>query len=738
MKPKLVLEELQNMEYSDYLKVIKKEVKKAATLGRTEFVVLSDFKFKNDPAPHAVLVFGEFSGKLQKYYNKQRKERSAEKDFGRGVAYFEENVDGTTTIHLGLEAGKAKAAKIKKNGKKLFKKLGLDVNVYRGELQLDEADEDAISDEEEDSNSKAADALVQNERISKIQKQYIKLFQQVTQLTLPKLKAGTEVDSSDFDNCKQLYIFTEAYQREFETLTAAEKPEYQPTLEKVKANAEQIKKIYAKVKQLAMAQNPEEEDWTTVTKEDLHAVFEEVAALSSFPPLLEKELALEAEEPIAPTQIKQQIQAFEAAIETAANKAKAYEISEPKSFAALNTQIETWKLQLTEAKAKDEAFDAKRAAEQELLKQLQGKWGELEELQGHCDKLLAEKKASKELFNYEKAIVAELVESLGIRVAEIEVQPKRVKAALAADLQQATQDSQKLEAILQSYKVVPHPSGKDAYYDAYVQIDQTQPASVWMETIEKLNDWLTEQEGVKEKFEEKVSLEVVHLNQAYLYSLDDLTENDIKKVGKDLTLKTATIEEKKKALRKKNGYACKDTCEKMISNYNPSLKVKAFNIIDGSGYLSIAKENKSNIEELVDKDETKIESLESDALDYQETAKEAYNYIFENLNINKPLVVGVDHTYNTFVDQNGKIKSSSKNAGYNIDKTTDHFILIVGKGMENGVPYLEYLDPGTKDGGKNSANRLYPLWKNGNMYWYDPKAADWAGTYCLTTVSLFQ
>jgi len=114
----------------------------------------------------------------------------------------------------------------------------------------------------------------------------------------------------------------------------------------------------------------------------LHRAFEEVAALSSFPPLLEKELALEAEEPIAPTQIKQQIQAFEAAIETAVNKAKAFETSEPKSFAALNTQIGTWKLQLTEAKAKDEAFDAKRAAEQELLRQLQGKWGELEELQG--------------------------------------------------------------------------------------------------------------------------------------------------------------------------------------------------------------------------------------------------------------------------------------------------------------------------------------------------------------------
>lgn len=58
--------------------------------------------------------------------------------------------------------------------------------------------------------------------------------------------------------------------------------------------------------------------------------------------------------------------------------------------------------------------------------------------------------------------------------------------------------------------------------------------------------------------------------------------------------------------------------------------------------------------------------------------------------------------------------------------------------MENGVPYLEYLDPGTQMGTKSKDNRLYPLWKNGEMYWYDPKAADWAGTYCLTAVCLFK
>ena len=136
------------------------------------------------------MIFGEFSGKLQKFYNQQKKYRSSEKDFGRGVAYFEENVDGTTTLHLGIEAGKAKATRIKKNGKKIFKKLGLELNVYRGEGDLDNTSTEVISDEEEKANDLQVETLVKNEKIQKIQKQYINLFQQVTQLTLPKFKAS--------------------------------------------------------------------------------------------------------------------------------------------------------------------------------------------------------------------------------------------------------------------------------------------------------------------------------------------------------------------------------------------------------------------------------------------------------------------------------------------------------------------------------------------------------------------
>jgi hypothetical protein len=364
-------------------------------------------------------------------------------------------------------------------------------------------------------------------------------------------------------------------------------------------------------------------------------------------------------------------------------------------------------------------------------------------MEKHIQGFLAEKKSTQTLFNYEKSVLSELCESYGIQMLEIEAQTKRVKHALLSDFQNISAEKQKLEAILKSYKVVPHPSGKDKYYDAYVNIDQTKPASEWLESVHNLNEWLTEQEGVKEQFKEKVSLEVAYLNQAYLYSLDDLTENDIKRVGKNLTLKTATTDEKKEALAKKNGVACKDTCDRMIINYAKDknldiakFNIKNFNLLDSSGYISIAKEDKSKIEKIVTKEGMKVESLENDALNYEKSAEEAYQYIFDLLNTGKPLVVGVDLTFNT---KYGTTKSATTNAGYNNDKTTDHFIVIIGKGIENGVPFLEYLDPGTMKGIKSDSNRLYPLWKGNELFWYDPKASWLAdGTYCLTAVCLYE
>ena len=59
----------------------------------------------------------------------------------------------------------------------------------------------------------------------------------------------------------------------------------------------------------------------------------------------------------------------------------------------------------------------------------------------------------------------------------------------------------------------------------------------------------------------------------------------------------------------------------------------------------------------------------------------------------KPVMVGVTHTFG---------------AGYN-ERTTDHFLVIVGSGSYDGTKYYRYFDPGraqSKDG-TSSLNRMY-------------------------------
>ena len=69
-------------------------------------------------------------------------------------------------------------------------------------------------------------------------------------------------------------------------------------------------------------------------------------------------------------------------------------------------------------------------------------------------------------------------------------------------------------------------------------------------------------------------------------------------------------------------------------------------------------------------------------------------YIDKQLLAGKPTMLGVD---------NGAVES------YNADKTTEHFIVIVGKIVENGEVYYRYFDPGTHYGlkGYSENNRLH-------------------------------
>ena len=77
-------------------------------------------------------------------------------------------------------------------------------------------------------------------------------------------------------------------------------------------------------------------------------------------------------------------------------------------------------------------------------------------------------------------------------------------------------------------------------------------------------------------------------------------------------------------------------------------------------------------------------------------ARQGIERIESQLSQNKPVTVGVSY----------------KDANYNADGLTDHFVVITGKGQdENGKTYYTFNDPGTKHrslgSDKNVANRFY-------------------------------
>ncbi|RKH46804.1 LysM peptidoglycan-binding domain-containing protein [Corallococcus sp. AB050B] len=86
-------------------------------------------------------------------------------------------------------------------------------------------------------------------------------------------------------------------------------------------------------------------------------------------------------------------------------------------------------------------------------------------------------------------------------------------------------------------------------------------------------------------------------------------------------------------------------------------------------------------------------------------AAEGRNYIDKQLEAGKPVVVGVSH----------------KDASYNADGLTDHFVTITGRGVDDkGRTYYTFHDPGTTNASKgkdtNPNNRFYVDDKTGNMY----------------------
>lgn len=144
-------------------------------------------------------------------------------------------------------------------------------------------------------------------------------------------------------------------------------------------------------------------------------------------------------------------------------------------------------------------------------------------------------------------------------------------------------------------------------------------------------------------------------------------------------------------------------------------------------YLSLQKEDKSQVKNI-----TSGEHKQS-SFEVQDTAGLALAYLDSYLDQGIPVEVGVDHTLNKALGKKGSTKDT---AGYN-EGTTDHFVVIIGKGVENGQKYYQYMDPGTskKSKGTDIENKLYEinrgLWQGRHAYLEDRE-------YTLTMVLLFK
>ncbi len=153
--------------------------------------------------------------------------------------------------------------------------------------------------------------------------------------------------------------------------------------------------------------------------------------------------------------------------------------------------------------------------------------------------------------------------------------------------------------------------------------------------------------------------------------------------------------------------------------------------VSNNEYLSILHEDKSEYKNIKEGKHKQSRFIDADTKD------KALDYIDEYLEQGIAVVVGVDHTFNRSLSKKHKKTTSKHTRGYN-EGTTDHFIVVIGKGVtEDGKKYYQYYDPGTshKSVGTNTDNKLI---ENEKGHFTSPQPYNKKRTYHLTMVILFK
>ncbi len=709
MKTKIDLDALSEMTFADYQKKFKKEIKRAQAFGKMNCVVLGEFEFACGHVG-TIMVLGTYSGKLTKFYKQMKRERKGKKDFAVGTTVFEKNEDGTTTLHVGLTDGMAKPNKLKKHSRKLFKKVGMNIEFVKGELTEEEAS--IVSEEEREAINKEGEELSDDKKIGNIYRKYTKAFKDIVNVVVPNLKENKVADP-DFDRVRQLNVFAKALMDEFETLSEKKQEKWKERIEAAKAQMPKAKAIYAKVK-LALSKQNNAGDQEITLDELLKKCHDDVDALSELYVAVQKETETEKGMPVERSVLKEALQIYQQHISDCENQIQEYSDSKSEEdLTELKNELQQHSAQAKEAEEELNEFERIRKEEIEKAEILNQQKGIIDTLDKHIKKALDLKKDEKYLLAYEDILIKELLETIKLWNDSFDGFIERVQYHFKEDKSYFEKRKEELKTIQSSYTLNEHPSGKDQKFKGLIELDQSQSIEELLEASEKLDDFFTKQEILQEKFSNPVSMDVKHYVQG-----------------------AGTTD-------------CKKISTKMLNEYlktKKGVKMNDYGIAgfgDTSSYYSIVKEDKTKKEEIIKKDGRIYESLDNDALIEQEDSPTAFQYILDNLDAEIPLVVGVDHTYNRVPpsqrDAKGTKNSHKGVDGYNSDKTTDHFITIVGKGMDKGVPYFEYLDPASsKKGGDKKSNRLYATYDNDMMVWFDPDSPMSSKTYVLSAVCKFK
>lgn len=141
---------VQDLAWKDYAKLLEKDLNQAKDkkVEKVPVVMISDFTFACGEM-HTLVLLGKQSEMTKFFKNlKLDTERKKLKDFSIGFCHLDQEENGSHSIRLAIE-GFGKPNKMKRNSKKLFKKLSVSLKeIIKGQYKEEVAEEEATTNEQ--------------------------------------------------------------------------------------------------------------------------------------------------------------------------------------------------------------------------------------------------------------------------------------------------------------------------------------------------------------------------------------------------------------------------------------------------------------------------------------------------------------------------------------------------------------------------------------------------------------